>query len=122
MFKNSLKKQDQETAVIAPRVNIYEQNQQVVLAVEMPGIDKKDLDVQVEGSRLKIAARKAGGDVPKEYSLVYGERVPAEYRREFELNADVDTEKIEAQYEDGVLKVFLARALKAQPRKIEISS
>ncbi|MEW5896013.1 MAG: Hsp20/alpha crystallin family protein [Candidatus Omnitrophota bacterium] len=120
MLLNTTNKQKEPHVVAAPCVNIYEMEKHVELAVEMPGMDKKSLEVLVEGSTLKISGRKHKDEIGKEYVPIHQERTVTEYEREFELNMDVDSERISAEYKDGVLKVLLAKSEKVIPKKIEI--
>lgn len=120
--KLKLPHREDQALVVVPHVNIYGQEKDVVLSVEMPGADKTTLDVHLDGNVLAIRGKKKKDDVGKEYQLVHQERQPVEYQRTFELNADVDREKVRAEYTDGVLNVFLTRSEKAQPKNIKIKT
>lgn len=117
-----LSKNKEEAAVVAPFVNMYDQDQKIVLAVEMPGVDKATLEVYVNHNELIIKGKKKKEDVGKEYQLIYQERTVDEYERRFEINTQIDSEKIDAQYKDGILKITLARSAAAQPKKITIKT
>ncbi|MBU1044030.1 MAG: Hsp20/alpha crystallin family protein [Candidatus Omnitrophica bacterium] len=118
--KLKLNSKNDNAVVVLPNTNIYDQDKSIVLSLEMAGVDKESLDVNLEGNILRIKATKKKEDIPREYQALYQERQVVEYKRSFELNAEVDREKIEAEYKDGVLKVFLCKAEKAQPKKIAI--
>lgn len=115
-------KNKEEIKVIAPFVNMYEQENKIVLAVEMPGVDKTTLDVHVDDNQLIVKGKKGKEDVGKEYKLIYQERIPVEYERRFEINTQIDRDRIEAHYKDGILKIGLTKSEAAQPKKITIKT
>ena len=84
----------------------------------MPGVNKQGLEVTVEGNELTIIGRRAS-DVP-EGELCYCESPQADYRRVFELGPDVDTSKISAEMQQGVLKLHLPKSERAKPKQIEV--
>jgi HSP20 family protein len=104
---------------VTPLVNIYGNENEYVLEIEMPGVDKAGLEVTVEGHELTIIGRRKTETTPGE--AYYSETPQANFRRMFELGPDVDTSKINAQMEQGVLKLRLPRSEKAKPRKIQIT-
>ena len=108
--------------ILAPHANIYDQGNEVALAVEMPGVDKDSLEVSLDGNLLYLKGRKKKEDVGKDYQIIHQERQGVEYQRVFELNADVDRESLRAEYVNGVLKIFLSKSEKAQPKKIKIKT
>lgn len=101
-----------------PAANIYATGNEYVLELEMPGVDKTGLEVLIDGNELIITGKRAK-DIP-EGELSYCESALANYRRVFELAADVDTSKIEAQISQGVLKLKLPKAEHAKPHKIPV--
>jgi len=105
----------------APAVDIYEQDGNIVLKAEVPGIDPKDVDIRVENNVLTLRGeRRFDGEVQKEsYHRV--ERAYGNFTRSFTLPSVVDTEKIKAEYRDGVLRMTLPKKDEAKPRQITIS-
>ncbi|MBU1086804.1 MAG: Hsp20/alpha crystallin family protein [Candidatus Omnitrophica bacterium] len=120
--KHKLFAKNERMPTILPVASIYDQNQKIVLAIEMAGVDKSTIDVCVEGNILAIKAIKRKENISGEYQALYQERQNVEYRRSFELNAEVDREGIEAEYKNGILKLSLTLAKRAQPKKIEIKT
>ncbi|HOY10434.1 MAG TPA: Hsp20/alpha crystallin family protein [Candidatus Omnitrophota bacterium] len=116
------KKNQEQLAVVAPYANIYEQGKDIVLSVEMPGVEKGTIDVNLNGNLLVIQARKMKEEISKEYKPVYQERFPVAYERRFEINTEIDRDAIEAEYKNGILKVSLAKSEAAQPQKIAIKT
>ena len=108
--------------IVRPPVDIYETEKEVVLCIEMPGVSKETLNVELQGSNLTIHGLKKKDNIEEKYHALYNERhTAAEYRRDFQLNSEVDRQKITANYINGVLKVTLVKSQEAQPQKIAIS-
>jgi HSP20 family protein len=105
----------------APPVDIYEQDGNIVLKAELPGIDAKDVELRVENNVLTLRGqRKLDHEVKKEsYHRV--ERSYGTFMRSFTLPTVVETEKIQAEYKDGVLRVLLPKREEAKPKQISIN-
>jgi HSP20 family protein len=105
----------------APAVDIYEQNGNIVLKAELPGVDPKDVDVRVENNILTLRGeRKLDNEVKREnYHRV--ERAYGTFTRSFTLPNVVDTEKIKAEYKDGLLRMTLPKKDEARPKQISIN-
>jgi HSP20 family protein len=105
----------------APPVDIYEQEGSIVLRAELPGVDPKDVDIRVENNILTLRGeRKFDQEVKREhYHRV--ERAYGTFSRSFTLPSVVDTDKIKAEYKDGVLRVVIPTKEEAKPKQINIS-
>jgi len=105
--------------VYAPRVDIYENKDTIVLVADMPGVDEKSVDITLEKNVLTIV-----GDVPQTnyngYNISYAEYETGDYQRAFTISDEVDRDKIDASVKNGVLKVTLHKAEKAKVKKIAI--
>jgi HSP20 family protein len=106
----------------APAVDIYEHEGNVVLMAELPGIDPKDVDVRVESNVLSLRGkRELASEVEREdYHRV--ERAYGSFSRSFALPSAVDTDKIKAEFKDGVLQVTLPQKEEAKPKQIAIAA
>ena len=120
--KQELVSKDEKTVpgrYYVPSADIYETDDALCVVMEMPGVEKKDLDVALENDVLRIDGRidfsKYDGMEP-----VYTEYNVGHYTRSFTLSNKIDQEKISAQLEDGVLTLTLPKAKEAQPRRIAI--
>jgi len=120
--KQELVSKDEKTVpgrYYAPFADIYETDEALCVVMEMPGVEKKDLEVALENGVLRIDGRidfsKYAGMEP-----VYTEYNVGHYTRSFTLSNKTDQEKISAQLEDGVLTLTLPKAKEAQPRRISI--
>lgn len=104
---------------VTPRASVYETVDNVVLELEMPGVNREALDVTVENDELTVTGRRLfASDEHTEF--IHRERLPFAYRRTFVLSERIDTARINAKYVDGVLTLTLPKSVEAKPRKITI--
>ena len=105
----------------APAVDILEQNGNIVLKAELPGIDPKDVDVRVENNILTLRGERKFDEEVQKDSYHRVERSYGNFTRSFTLPNVVDTEKIKAEFKDGVLRMTLPKKEEAKPKQISIS-
>jgi len=103
-----------------PPVDVYEDAEKVVLKLEVPGIDQKDLDVRVEDHTLTVKGERKFEKEEKEENFHRIERRYGSFYRAFTLPLTVDTESVAASYNAGVLKLELKKKPEAQPKQIEV--
>ena len=108
-----------ERGYLVPQVNIAETKDSLILEAEMPGVSKEGLEVLLEGNELTIVGRRQTGVPGAE--PVYRESSPRDFRREFVLDPSIDTSKLGATIDQGVLKVTLPKTEKVKPRKIQVT-
>jgi HSP20 family protein len=109
------------TASFVPAVDIYEDAKKVVLKLEVPGIDQKDLDIRVENNTLTVKGERKFEKEEKEENFHRIERRYGSFYRAFTLPSTVNTEDVKASYDAGVLKLELAKKPEAQPKQIKIN-
>jgi HSP20 family protein len=103
---------------VQPQVNIVETKGGYILEAEMPGVSKDGLGVLLEGNELTIVGRKI--PMTENAQLLYRESYDYDFRRSFELDPAIDTSRITARLENGVLHLELPKAEKVKPRRITI--
>jgi HSP20 family protein len=108
-------------ASFVPAVDIYEDEKKVLLKLEVPGIDEKDLDVRVENHTLTVKGERKFEAEEKEQNFHRIERRYGSFFRAFTLPSSVDTEHVKAEYHAGVLKLELAKKPEAQPKQIKVN-
>ena len=120
--KKELVSKDEKTVpgrYYVPFADIYETDEALCVVMEMPGVERKDVDVGLENGVLRVDGRidfsKYEGMEP-----VYTEYNVGHYTRSFTLSNKIDQEQISAQLEDGVLTLTLPKARQAQPRRISL--
>jgi HSP20 family protein len=109
------------TASFVPAVDIYEDDKAVVLKLEVPGIEEKDLDVSVENQTLTVKGERKFEKEEKEENFHRIERRYGSFFRAFTLPTTVDTEHVQASYNAGVLKLELKKKPEAQPKQIKVN-
>lgn len=105
-----------------PAVDVYEDAQKVVLKLEVPGIRREDLDIRVEGRTLTVRGERKFESEEKEENFHRIERRYGSFVRSFTLPATVDTESIDAQSNEGVLTISLAKKPEAKPKQIQVKA
>lgn len=108
-------------ATVAPAIDVFENEDGIVLRADLPGVSKDTLDVRVEGETLTIAGQVSLGEA-KTLGSVYAEVRVANYRRELVLSRDLDSARIDAVIKDGVLQVRVPKLEAARPRRIPVRS
>ena len=110
-----------EARAWSPPLDISETENELVLKLEVPGMDKKDINIIVSKGVLTVTGEKK---TEKEENETYHctERCYGSFARSIYLPDDVDTDKVDATFKDGVLKITLPRSEAAKPKKIEVKS
>ncbi len=108
------------TSSFAPAVDVYEDDHQVTLKIEVPGIDEKDIDVRLENNTLTVHGERKLEKEEKEENYRRVERQYGSFTRSFTLPNTVDAEGVSAEYDKGVLKIKLAKKAEAKPKQIKI--
>ena len=106
---------------LVPHTDMYEDNDQLVVKTELPGIDQKDLDITLEGDRLSIKAEKRE-EVVEDATHHTRERYYGKYFRSVTLPYPIKEGEIQATFDNGVLELRLPKAEENQAKKIEIKA
>ncbi len=107
-----------ERPYVSPEVNIYETSDTYSIEAEMPGVTRTGIEVTVEGNMLTLTGHRSD-EAPKG-TVLYRESRVADFRRVFELDPVIDTDRISAEMHQGVLVLTLPKAERVKPRRIEI--
>jgi len=105
----------------APRVDIYETNNEIVVLADMPGVDESSVDITLEKNVLNINGY-VEPDHPHNCSLAYAEYEVGDYQRNFTLSDEIDRDNIQATVNNGVLSLHLPKAGPAKTRKINVKA
>lgn len=112
---------DEPSAVWAPRMDLSESGDAYRLKMDLPGLDKSDINVRMEDNRLFVSGERAEETTRKDEDSVHSERFFGSFYRSIRLPAAVEEEKIEAHFKNGVLTIDLPKAEVSKPKKINIS-
>jgi HSP20 family protein len=109
------------TSSFAPAVDVYEDEHKVTLKIEVPGIDEKEIDVQVENNILTVHGERKIEKEEKEENYRRVERQYGSFTRTFTLPTTVETESVSATHDKGVLKIALPKKAEAKPKQIKVN-
>ncbi|MBW2090908.1 MAG: Hsp20/alpha crystallin family protein [Deltaproteobacteria bacterium] len=111
---------EETDSALTPRVDVSETEHEYLVRAELPGYSEKEVDLEITDGLLKLSAehKEEKEDKKEEYHL--RERRYGKYIRNFRLPDDVNSEKINAKMEHGVLTVTLPKSEKSKPKKIDI--
>jgi HSP20 family protein len=103
-----------------PPINIFQQGEDFVAIIELPGIDKNDLQIQAKENMIRIAGKKITS-YEEGASVHRRERISGEFDRTMTVPVQIDADGIKAEYRDGILALFIPTAERAKPRSIKVS-
>ena len=125
LFREAYSPEEPEEALtttsFAPPVDIYEDEHNITLKLEVPGIDEKDIDVRVENTTLTVHGERKIEKEEKEENFRRVERQYGSFTRSFTLPSSVDSAQVSADYDKGVLKIKLAKKAEAKPKQIKVN-
>ena len=107
---------------VRPRADITETTTDFVVQVEMPGVNRQGLEITFENGELTLLGHRPQAVPTPGMDLVYRESRPVDFRRSFEVDSSIDTARISAGLDQGLLTLTLPKAEAAKPRRIEINS
>ncbi|MBW2067221.1 MAG: Hsp20/alpha crystallin family protein [Deltaproteobacteria bacterium] len=103
-----------------PAVDIYDDDDKMVIKAELPGVDKKDIEVDLKDRVLTIKGERSQESETKEENYYRRERAYGKFQRSFTLPGDYDPDKVKAEYKDGVLHVEIPKLEEVKPKKITV--
>jgi HSP20 family protein len=120
---SDLSAKDQLAAgTFVPPVDVYEDEHNLVLKMEIPGVHEEDLKVSLENNTLTVTGERKFEKEEKEENFHRIERRFGSFTRTFRLPNTVDPEKVEADYDKGILKLTLAKRAEAKPKEIKVGA
>ena len=109
-------------ATWSPSVDVFENEDELVLRAELPGVEREDIDIRVDQNTLELEGERKLDNEMEQGRTHRTERVFGAFKRRFTLPKDVDAAAIKAVHRNGVLEIVLPKAATAKPRTIEISA
>ena len=103
-----------------PAVDMHETKDKLVLSLEVPGVNEKDVTVSITGDLLTIKGERRAAEQADDQHYLHVERVYGQFERLIQLPMAVQADKVTATYRDGVLQVTLPKAEELKPREIKI--
>ena len=125
MFRDFYAPEGREDALtntaFAPPVDVYEDEHNVTLKIEVPGIDEKDIDVRIENNTLTVHGERKFEKEEKEENYRRVERQYGSFTRTFTLPNTVNHDNVQADYDKGVLKIKLEKKAEAKPKQMKVN-
>lgn len=115
LFRGDLAVWNEELRVFAPKINVTQSDKELAVSAELPGLDEKDVQVQLTDDRLVLAGEKRVEQEEKDRQGAYVERSYGRFERIIALPEGLDTEKAEATFKRGVLRIVIPRRADAKP-------
>ncbi len=106
--------------LLTPSLEIHEEENQFTMSIDVPGIDRKNIDISVTGNTLIVKGERSEDVKKKEKGSFYSERSYGSFQRSIQLPSEVESEKIAANYKDGVLELVIPKSEKAKPKQIKV--
>lgn len=110
------------SAGVFPLVNVFDQAEAYVVKAELPGVDPKKVEVQVEDDTLTLRGERAFTEPNQEVAYHRRERGAGQFRRVLRIPGRLDAAGAKAQYRDGVLTVRIPKAKETRPQRVEIQA
>jgi HSP20 family protein len=104
---------------VAPAVDIYENEDEILLHADMPGVIKNDIRVNIDNGTLSISGIRK---IQNKGTATWEEIGDIEYARNFSVPQTIDVERVEAELKDGILRLHMPKSEAAKPRRIEIKT
>lgn len=117
--EESMPERSREIPAVAPFVDIYENDSEILLHADMPGVDKKDITINVDNGKLSLGGVRK---IETTGAVQWEEFESVEYQRTFSVPQSIDIGKINAELKNGVLCLHLPKSEAAKPRRIEIKT
>jgi HSP20 family protein len=109
------------SGIWSPAVDIYETENEVVLKAELPEVNQKEIDIQVENNTLTLRGERKFDREAKQENFHRVERAYGTFSRSFTLPGTIDQERIKADYRDGILKISLPKREESKPKQIKVA-
>jgi HSP20 family protein len=117
--RESTRAEREPSLVIVPEADVFEDSSGITLLLDMPGVAKDRLNLQVNQNALVIEG-SAQISMPQDMAALHAEVRSTRYRRSFVLSEELETDKVDASLRDGVLTVRIPKRAELQPRRIEV--
>lgn len=121
LFRSDRRNDETEMGVWLPAVDVFEKEDQLVIKAELPGMDKKDISLDFKDGVLTLSGVRKSENEVKEDNFYRREMSYGRFIRSFNLPADSDTEKIKAEFQNGLLTIEVPKPERHQPKQIKVN-
>ena len=110
------------TRTWAPVVDIFEDQNEIVVRAELPGIKQEEIDIELTGDTLTLKGERKFGDAERREGYVRVERAYGQFQRSFTIGVPVQNDAVTASYKDGLLEVHLPKSEATKPKKVKVAA
>lgn len=121
LFRSDRRNDETEMGVWLPAVDVFEKEDQLVIKAELPGMDKNDISLDFKDGVLTLSGVRKSENEVKEDNFYRREMSYGRFIRSFNLPADSDTEKIKAEFQNGLLTIEVPKPERHQPKQIKVN-
>jgi HSP20 family protein len=107
--------------VWSPLVDVSEDNDAIVIKVDLPGVEQKEIDIEMTGDTLTIKGERKFADEANRDKYVRIERQYGAFQRSFTIGIPIEPDKVKATYRDGILELTIPKAEITKPRKVQVT-
>ena len=104
-----------------PHTDIHDTGERFIIETDLPGLEKKDIEVTVHGNTLFIRGEKKRDEKTQDIGYLRSERFFGQFERALPLTDDIDPNKVDASYKNGVLTISIAKKEEAKPKQISVN-
>lgn len=122
LFEGSFANRQTQAAANFPAMNVWTNEEGVVLTAELPGVEPADIDISVMGDSLTISGNRKLSEAAQEADYHRRERRFGQFSRTFQLPFTVEADKVDAKFQKGVLQIHLPRAEAEKPKKVTVKA
>lgn len=116
------RREGEDGSAWSPKVELLDHEDKYTVRAELPGVKPEDVDITLTGNILTISGERKLDTTTKEKDYVFTEHMYGSFCRSIELPVEVDSEKIEACYDNGILEVDLPKSAESKPRKVKVQA
>ena len=109
-----------EMEEVSPSIDIFEEGDNIVVKAELPGMKKENIEVSVTDHRMRISGEKKREEKVEKKNYYWEERSYGSFSRSFQLPSEVDTDKVEAKFKDGILEVRIPKTEEAKSKEKKV--
>jgi len=117
--RNSALEHVKQRPALIPSVDVYENTAEILLLVDLPGVKREDLKIDLDKDQVTIEARRKPAREATPYAAEFGS---SDFRRNFSMPPAIDRDKVDAELRGGVLRLRLPKSDSARPRQIQVRS
>jgi HSP20 family protein len=111
----------QDSTLYFPKVDVHEDDNNFYIDADLPGLDKKDISINIENNVLHIKGKRENRKEEKKKGYYRFERHSGEFKRQFQLGNQLDSSKIDASFKDGVLNIVIPKKEEIKPKTHEVT-